>query len=274
MKEDIKQEVTEIVNGNVLGDIDNTPDTKPLPKKRGRKPNPNKKAMYFSDYEEEMFRRYCTSTDNIERNKIFSEILYPVFTTMVESIIRRYGLFTPGEEFEDTFNDAMSHLISKVDKFNPDKNTKAYSYCGTICKNYVLHKRQKTQESVQRNLSYDLVYTDVNPDTRVTQPDVMIDNTLHQELIKKVVVEIQDMIDNYKKYELTQNDVKVGIALVDILENWDDIFSQMESKKYNKSQIDLFIKDSTMLNTKQIYESKKKFSNVYFAVKELFLQTY
>ena len=221
-----------------------------------------------------MFRRYCTSTDNIERNKIFSEILYPVFTTMVESIIRRYGLFTPGEEFEDTFNDAMSHLISKVDKFNPDKNTKAYSYCGTICKNYVLHKRQKTQESVQRNLSYDLVYTDVNPDTRVTQPDVMIDNTLHQELIKKVVVEIQDMIDNYKKYELTQNDVKVGIALVDILENWDDIFSQMESKKYNKSQIDLFIKDSTMLNTKQIYESKKKFSNVYFAVKELFLQTY
>jgi DNA-directed RNA polymerase specialized sigma subunit len=274
MKEDIKQEVTEIANGDVLGGIDNTPDTKPLPKKRGRKPNPNKKTMYFSDYEEEMFRKYCTSTDNIERNKIFSEILYPVFTTMVESIIRRYGLFTPGEDFEDTFNDAMSHLISKVDKFNPDKNTKAYSYCGTICKNYVLHKRQKTQESVQRNLSYDLVYTDVNPDTRVTQPDVMIDNTLHQELIKKVVVEIQDMIDNYKKYELTQNDVKVGIALVDILENWDDIFSQMESKKYNKSQIDLFIKDSTMLNTKQIYESKKKFSNVYFAVKELFLQTY
>lgn len=274
MKEDIKQEVNKIANGDVLGDIDNAPDTKPLPKKRGRKPNPNKKTMYFSDYEEEMFRKYCTSTDDVERNKIFSEILYPVFTTMVESIIRRYGLFTPGEEFEDTFNDAMSHLISKVDKFNPDKNTKAYSYCGTICKNYVLHKRQKTQESVQRNLSYDLVYTDINPDTRVTQLDVMIDNTLHQDLIKKVVVEIQDMIDNYKKYELTQNDVKVGIALVDILENWDDIFSQMESKKYNKSQIDLFIKDSTMLNTKQIYESKKKFSNVYFAVKELFLQTY
>ena len=38
MKEDIKQEVIEIANGDVLGDIDNTPDTKPLPKKRGRKP--------------------------------------------------------------------------------------------------------------------------------------------------------------------------------------------------------------------------------------------
>lgn len=266
-KKNVDNEVTSDV-------ITTTSEVISTPKKRGRKPNPHKKSLYFSDYEEQMFKNYCNSTDFAERDKIFKDVLYPVFTTMVESIIRRYSLFTPGEDFEDTFNDAMSHLISKVDKFNPDKNTKAYSYCGTICKNYVLHKRQKTQESVQRNLSYDLVYTDVNPDLRTSNLESFEVNDLHQQMIKLMVVEIQDMIDNSQKYGLLTNDIKVGIALVDMLENWDDIFSQIESKKYNKSQVDLYIKETTCLNTKQIYESKKKFAKVYFAVKEKFLETY
>ena len=54
---------------------------------------------------------------------------------MVESIIRRYKLYPPQDEnFDETFNDTLSFLMTKIDRFNPNSGYKAYSYCGTVCK--------------------------------------------------------------------------------------------------------------------------------------------
>lgn len=237
-------------------------------KRRGRKPNPNKKKDYFSEKEEEVFRQYCTSKDDDFRNRVFNETLYPAFTKMVESIIRRYTLFTPGEEFEDTFNDVMSMLISKVEKFDPSKKTKAYSYCGTICKNYALHKREKTQDAQKRNISYEAVYNETHPDLRSTDGFPVQDNEFPRSMMKNAAKEIGMMIEEPEIHNLTESDVKVGKALISILTDWDDIFSEFESKKYNKSQVDAFIKETTMLSTRQIREAKKKYANAYFRIKQ------
>ena len=70
------------------------------PKKRGRKPGKNRKG-YFYEEEEAAFVKYITSTDQAERNKLFNEKLLPAFTKMIESIIRRYDLFTPSEDFTE-----------------------------------------------------------------------------------------------------------------------------------------------------------------------------
>lgn len=246
------------------------PETVPekVIKKRGRKPNPNKKKDYFSDYEEELFKQYCTSDDVEFRNKVFNEHLYPAFTKMVESIIRRYTLFTPGEEFQDTFNDVMSHLMSKVEKFDPSKNKKAYSYCGTICKNYALHKREKTQEAMQRNISYESVFNETHPDTRATEGFPIYENDFPKSMIKSAANEIRSMLECPEENNLTEPDMKVGYALINILTDWDNIFSEFESKKYNKSQVDAFIKETTMLSTRQIRDAKKKYASAYFKMKQ------
>lgn len=252
-------------NTNLTTGEDNAPVVK---KKRGRKPNPNKPKMYFSDKEEEAFKEFITCENEEKRNKIFNNILYPAFTKMVESIIRKYTLFKPGEEFEDTFNDVMSHLISKIEKFDPSKNTKAYSYCGTICKHYALHERQKAQNRLKDSVSYEMLYNENNPDLRITENEGFNNFNLQSHIISKTIKELEEMLTIPTKYNLNENDVKVGVALVDILKNWDDIFSELTSKKYNKNQIELFIKEYTSLDTKQIRISKKKFSNTYFKIKE------
>lgn len=250
-------------------------------KKRGRKPNPNKPKMYFSDREENAFREYILSEDETYRNKIFNSILYPAFTKMVESIIRKYTLFKPGEDFQDTFNDVMSHLISKVNKFDPEKKSKdgkpfkAYSYCGTVCKNYALHERQKAQDRLRDNISYEVVYNDINPDLRITNEKPMDDYDFQQIIMKRSANEIEKMLQEPNKHNLNDSDVKVGIALVNILLNWDNIFSEFETKKYNKSQVDMFIKEFTSLDgasgTKKIRDAKKKYAVVYYKLKEQML---
>lgn len=251
--------------------VSSTPVADNLPKKRGRKPNPNKKTNYFGEYEEEIFRQYCDSNDENFRNKVFNEVLYPAFTKMVESIIRRYILFTPGEDFQDTFNEAMSHLISKVKHFDSEKNKKAFSYCGTICKNYVLHKREKAQDRQQKYISYDTIYNDIHSDMRATNEPTFGEVNVTQLMMKSSAKEISKMLNDPNKYNLNESDIKVGMALVDVLTNWDEIFMKLDTKKYNKSQVDAYIKETTLLNTKQIRNSKKKYSNVYFKLKEQIL---
>ena len=85
--------------------------------KKGRKPKAKK--GYFYDGEEDAIVRYINETDLTEKNKIFNEILHPALTKMIESIIRRYKLFVPDEDFDQNFNDTISYLLTKIENFKP-----------------------------------------------------------------------------------------------------------------------------------------------------------
>ena len=125
--------------------------------KRGRK-----RKGYFYEEQEQAVYDYINAQDQIEKNKIFNEWLKPAFTKMIESIIRRYKLYPPDECFDETFNDTISFLMTKIDKFNPNKGYKAYSYCGTICKNYLLFKLNQFKKQQTRQESYGDFYDVVN----------------------------------------------------------------------------------------------------------------
>src|SRR3712207_3747522 len=77
-------------------------------KKRGRKPSETKKGYYFCKEQEEAVKNYLLAETKDEKDKIFNEWLRPAFTKMIESIIRRYNLYLPDENFIDTFDDTIS----------------------------------------------------------------------------------------------------------------------------------------------------------------------
>ena len=56
--------------------------------------------------------------------------------------------------------DTLSFLVTKMHNFKPDKNKKAYSYFGTICKHYLLGQLIKDDKKVRTDLRYDDVYRD------------------------------------------------------------------------------------------------------------------
>ena len=173
------------------------------PKKRGRKPNPNKK-VYFGEEEERAFVKYVNSTDQSFRDKLFAEKLYFPFTKMIESIIRRYNLFTPNEDFEETFFDTMSFLITKINNFDTTKNKKAYSYCGTICKNYLILKRTQYSKKIQKQVSYDLLYPNNDSDNRtdVNQEKQLME--FNTELINNTISQLQEILLPEKQHLLSQ----------------------------------------------------------------------
>ena len=257
----------ETLNTETVDSVSTVSEIIATPKKRGRKPNPNKK-VYFGEDEERAFVEYVNSTDQAFRDKIFAEKLYYPFTKMIESIIRRYNLFTPDEDFEETFFDTMSFLITKINNFDTTKNKKAYSYCGTICKNYLILKRTQYSKKIQRQVSYDLLYPNGDNDNRT---DITQEKRLMQfntELINNTISQLQETLLPEKQHLLTENEINIGNALLEMMLNWEEIFKYLGSKKFNKSCVLQFIRDYTNLPTKDIREGMKVFKNLYIFTKE------
>ena len=206
------------------------------PAKRGRKPSKQKKGYYFGEEEELAFQTYVNSTNQYERDNIFRQKLYPAFTKMVESIIRTYILFVPTEDFDETFHDTLSFLITKINNFDPSKGYKLYSYCGTVCKNYLMFKRNQSKKKRDKQLSYDLLFPSADKDTRVDNDEDKIKLSFHNELIDKTISEIQIMLSVENIDRLNENEQKIGYALLEMLMNWEKYLNVLKIKNLIKLQ--------------------------------------
>ena len=233
--------------------------------KRGRKPKTERKG-YFYEEQEAAVKKYLETTDPDERNEVFNTVLKPAFTKMIESIIRRYKLYVPEEEFEETFNDTMSFLSSKMANFNPSKHYKAYSYYGTICKNYLIYKINQFKKKVERNEQYDDVYEKFQNNINYAEDD-LDGKPLAEELVTNIQKKIHEMIDD-EKSDLTENEKKVGLAMCELFENWEDILCSDGSNKLQKSSILYFLREETMMSTKELRDSMRKYKEAYYILKK------
>lgn len=231
--------------------------------KRGRKPKSERKG-YFYEEQEQAVIDYINAYDADEKDRIFNSILSPAFTKMVESIIRRYNLYVPDEEFQETFDDTMSFMLTKLNNFSADKGTKAYSYCGTICKNYLIFKNNQFNKKQLRDISYDEFVEDMKLEEKYVEEENPFKKAAPT-IIENMVHEIKKIVEN--DLTLSENEKKVGIALSDILENWEEILVENGSNKLNKSSFLSFVRETTLLDTKEIRDSMRKYRVLYKVIK-------
>ena len=227
-----------------------------LSKKRGRKAV---KENYFDVREEEAVRNFLLATSSYEKNKIYNQFLRGPLDKMISSIIRRYKLYRKDMDFEEIHTDTHSFLMTKVDKFKPDKNKKAYSYFGTICKNYLMGQIIKDQKDSNRKISYEDISSTIE-----NRPDLIYyidtDQIDASTVVNKFVDELKKYIDSSN---LNENERRLGFALIDLFENHKTIFVGNDNKKFNKNIILLSLREMTNMNTKEIRSAMKKFKKLY-----------
>jgi hypothetical protein len=231
-------------------------------------PRPRTQKIYFGEDQEKAVVNYLESSDDAEKNKIFNEYLREPLIIMVESIIRRYKLYRKDLEFEEIHNDTMSFLITKIHKFDHTKNHKAYSYFGTICKNYLMGAIQKDTKEQNRQVSYDDISSDIEDRTDLSYviDEYIID---YRDVIIKLTISLEEFME---KEDLTDNEQKLGYALLEIFNNFDRIFQVGDGNKFNKNLILLSLREMTSLSTKEIRISLKKFKKMYDGILGGFLE--
>lgn len=228
-------------------------------KKRGRK---SVKENYFDVREETAVKKFLLADTVEEKNKIYNEFLRAPLDKMISSIIRRYKLYRKDMDFIEIHTDTHSFLMTKVDKFKPSKNKKAYSYFGTICKNYLMGQIIKDQKEINRKVSYEDISSSIEerPDMSYRIDEEVVESDF---VINEYLSELKLFIDNES---LNENEKKLGYALVDLFENYEKIFSGAENNKFNKNVILLSLREMTNLSTKEIRGSIKKFKKLYLVI--------
>ena len=230
-----------------------------LSKKRGRK---TVNLNYFDVAEETAVRSFLLAKTSEEKNKIYNECLKEPLDKMISSIIRRYKLYRKVMDFNEIHCDTHSFLMTKVDKFKPSKEKKAYSYFGTICKNYLMGQIIKDQKETNRKVSYEDMSQSIEerPDMMYRIDDEEMDTNA---IIIKYLNELRYFIENEN---LSDNEVKLGYALIDLFDNYESIFSSADNNKFNKNVILLSLREMTNLSTKEIRGSIKKFKKLYILI--------
>jgi hypothetical protein len=222
--------------------------------------------MYFGPEEEEAVVKFLESTDESERNIIFNEWLKAPLDKMIESIIRRYKLYRKGETFEELHSDTVSFLMTKVHRFEAGRGKKAYSYFGTISKNYILGLLIKDEKYLRQTSSYEDMANEFEERedlTYVIDNDGFVMDDFIVKLIEGIKEEMNDE-DLPPKKKLNDNEKKVGFALIYILENWETAFETMEGgSKYNKNSVLETMRNYTLLSTKDIRIAMKRYKDLY-----------
>jgi len=228
-------------------------------KKRGRK---SVKENYFDIREENAVREFLTAQTSEEKNKIYNQFLRYPLDKMISSIIRRYKLYRKDMDFQEIHTDTHSFLMTKVDKFKPSKNKKAYSYFGTICKNYLMGQIIKDQKETNRKVSYEDISSSLEerPEMWYTIDDDVIEVDF---VINSYIKELKEFLESD---DLNENEKKLGLALIDLFDNYQDIFFGTQNNKFNKNVILLSLREMTNLNTKEIRTSIKRFKKLYLVV--------
>jgi len=223
-----------------------------MPRKRTQK-------LYFGEDQEKAVVRYLETDSEEEKNKIFNEYLHVPLTIMVESIIRRYKLYRKDFVFQDLHTDTMSFLMTKISKFDHTTKHRAYSYFGTICKNYLMGAIQKDTKEFNRTISYNDISPSIDDDPSLSYviDSVPID---YKEIITKLTTKLEEFIATEK---LNENELKLGYALLEIFNNFEGIFQIGEGNKFNKNLILLAVREMTSLSTKEIRIAMKKYKKLY-----------
>ena len=233
------------------------------------------KKQYFGPEQEAAVIKFLSASTYEEKNKVYNQYLRAPLNKMVESIIRKYKLYRDDMTYINMHYDTLGFLITKCDKFKPEKNKKAYSYFGTICKNYLLGQLIKDNKKTRTQVSYEDYASDLEdrPDLLVYQKEEHLE---HESRLQKLMAEIIEEINiELKNEKLTDNERSVGESLIYMFENWEIIFSDAAgNNKFNKNLVLHNIREMTSLTTKEIRNAMRRYKKIYKSIKDKFSEQY
>lgn len=196
------------------------------------------------------------------KDKVFREKIQKPLNKLIENIIFNFKLFRPGVDIKTLHNDCLSFVYDKFANFNPGKNTKSFSYFGTVAKHYLQNEKKDLDKFIQTNLDYD-DHRDEADSVDTVELDQRSELESSLSLFNYTIDLLECEID---RGEWSANDINVADAIVQIFKNHDILGA------YNKIHIYHLIKESTNLQTKDITYSLGRIKKFYKEKKQNFIK--
>jgi hypothetical protein len=210
------------------------------------------KRYYFTKVHEEAIVKYAISNDRKERTELYIELIQPAFNEMVDKIVFTYK-FSTLPNIDMLRDECKIWLTTILDKFDPAKGSKAFSYFSVITKNWFIHKVKKNSQKYKREIQFE----DLSKDAEQSHMSVNV-SYINERENEEFWKHLWFQIDDWDQENLRANERKVLEAVKVLLKNSDDI------EIFNKKAVYLYLRELTGLNTKQVVNNLNKLRIRYF----------
>ena len=214
------------------------------------------KRYYFTQVHEDAIVQYCISNDRKVRTQLYIEFIQPAFNELVDKIVFTYK-FSTLPNIDILRDECKIWLTTILDKFDPAKGSKAFSYFSVITKNWFIHKVKKNTQKHKREIQFE------NIPKSAEQAYMSVSNNYDKQREKKEFwIYLWGEIDTWEHDKLRVNERKILEAVKVLLKNSDDI------EIFNKKAVYLYLRELTGLNTKQVVNNLNKLRVRYFKFKK------
>jgi len=161
--------------------------------------------------------------------------------------------------------DCKNWLITVLNKFDPSKGSKAFTYFSVVSKNWFIAEVKKTSKKAKREIHLDDYYfsSETNTTVKNTMQQLVVHNTYIEDRNQyEFFAHLKSEVEQWKKLPLRPNEMKT-VQAIEILFN-----ESQNIEIFNKKAIYLYIREITGLNTKQVVSSLNKIRKRYSEFKK------
>ena len=212
------------------------------------------KNNYFTKVHEEAIVQYALSACRKEKSKLYISLIQPAFNEMVNKIIFTYK-FNNLPNIDPLRDDCKIWLTTILDKYDPNKGSKAFSYFSVVTKNWFIHKVKNNSKRLKRETSFEQIVESGGSDSLGTSSEAVdyYDKREEMEFWNSLLTQV----DAWDTGNLKTNEKSVLEAVKVLLHNIEDI------EIFNKKAVYLYLRELTGLNTKQVVNNLNKLREKY-----------
>jgi len=209
-----------------------------------KKRRPKSKNYFTKETENAIVRYNNESNPEIRSNIYRDEIHYPFFK-LTENIIHTFKFYyTEVDNIEHLQHEVITFLLTKMHLFNPEKGAKAYSYFGTIVKNWLIIYNTKNYKKRVQSAPVDDLYKDETYSYNL-EDERIVDNLSH--FMDNYIEYVED---NFEDFFPKGNDAKIADAIL-------ELFRKRESIKiFNKKALYIYIREIMATNGLEVKTPK------------------
>lgn len=226
-----------------------------MQKKKPRARRKRTKNDYFTKVHEEAIIKYALTNCRQERTELYASFIQPAFNEMVNKIIFTYK-FNTLPNIDPLREDCKIWLTTILDKYDPKKGSKAFSYFSVVTKNWFIHKVKKNSKKLRREVSYENLVENGGADILGTSDDES-SSYMNRRVEMEFWNSLLTQVDKWDTGNLKANEKAVLEAVKVLLHNIDDI------EIFNKKAVYLYLRELTGLNTKQVVNNLNKLREKY-----------
>jgi len=219
--------------------------------KKIRKRRKRTKRLYFTHVHEQAIVDYCSTRDKKKREELYRGLIQPAMNEMVDKIVFTYK-FTTLPNIDELRDECKIWLTTILEKFDPAKGSKAFSYFSVITKNWFIHKVKKHSQQRKREIQYDYIPRTIE-ERYLSTHNPYEDDLEQKQFWKALWVEME----KWGRIPMKPTEERVYKAVKILMEQSEDI------EIFNKKAIYLYLRELTGLNTKQVVNNLNKLRSRY-----------